>query len=63
MTMKNINPSKTNAWQKLSSHYNEVKDLHLKTLFNNDSNRQEKFTLKFNDFEFDYSKIESQMKL
>jgi len=54
--MKNINPTETNAWKQLTAHYNEVKKLHIKSLFANDSERKSKFTINFNDFEFDYSK-------
>ncbi len=54
--MKNSNPTKTKAWQHLTSHFNEIKNLHLKSLFNNDSKRKNKFTINFNGFEFDYSK-------
>ncbi|PHS54255.1 MAG: glucose-6-phosphate isomerase [Lutibacter sp.] len=56
MTMKNCNPTKTKAWQQLTKHYSEVKNIHLKLLFNSDSNRKGKFTINFNEFEFDYSK-------
>jgi len=56
MSIKNSNPTKTKAWKHLTSHFNEIKNLHLKSLFNNDSNRKNKFTINFNDFEFDYSK-------
>ncbi|SDX97573.1 glucose-6-phosphate isomerase [Lutibacter oricola] len=56
MALQNNNPTKTAAWQKLTNHYPKVKDLHLKTLFNNNENRKEEFTINFNDFEFDYSK-------
>ncbi|WP_456379253.1 glucose-6-phosphate isomerase [Lutibacter sp.] len=56
MVMKNSNPTKTKAWQQLTAHYKEVKDVHLKSLFRNDIHRKEKFTINFNDFEFDYSK-------
>ena len=55
MSMKNINPTETLAWKALTAHYSEVKNAHLKSLFNNDSDRKNKFTIKFNDFEFDYS--------
>ena len=55
MSMKNINPTETQAWKALTAHYNEVKNAQLKSLFNNDSERKETFTIKFNDFEFDYS--------
>ncbi|WP_298364062.1 glucose-6-phosphate isomerase [uncultured Lutibacter sp.] len=54
--MKNVNPTETKAWQKLTNHYNEIKDEHIKSLFNSDNNRKDKFTINFNDFEFDYSK-------
>jgi len=54
--MKNINPTETKAWQKLTNHFESIKDTHLKTLFNENSERKSDFTLNFNDFEFDYSK-------
>lgn len=54
--MKSINPTKTNAWQQLTNHFNKVKNTHLKSLFRNDIHRKEKFTINFNDFKFDYSK-------
>lgn len=54
--MKNINPTKTKAWQSLTSHYKTINSVHLKSLFNNDLDRKKKFTINFNDFEFDYSK-------
>jgi len=56
MSMKNINPTKTKAWKQLTSHYSEVKNVHIKSLFNNDSKRKDKFSINFNNFEFDYSK-------
>ena len=56
MTMKNVNPTQTLAWKKLTTHFNEFNTTHLKTLFNNDPERKQKFTISFNEFEFDYSK-------
>ncbi|NLP57610.1 glucose-6-phosphate isomerase [Lutibacter sp. B1] len=56
MALKNINPTTTKSWKELASHYNDIKDAHLKNLFNNDSERKNKFTINFKDFEFDYSK-------
>ena len=56
MTMKNINPTETKAWQQLTTHYNDIKNVHLKSLSNGDGDRKNKFTINFNDFEFDYSK-------
>ena len=55
-TMKNVNPTETNAWQKLSNHYNDIKNIHLKTFFNDNSNRKNDFSINVNNFEFDYSK-------
>jgi len=54
--MKNINPTETKAWNALTSHYKTFESVHLKSMFNNDSDRKNKFTINFNDFEFDYSK-------
>ena len=54
--MKNINPTETKAWQSLTSHYKNINSVHLKSLFNNDLDRKKKFSINFNDFEFDYSK-------
>ena len=54
--MKNINPTETKAWQQLTKHYNEVKDIQLKSLFEQNPTRKEDFTIDFNAFEFDYSK-------
>jgi glucose-6-phosphate isomerase len=54
--MKNVNPTETKAWKKLSNHYNNLKDIHLKTLFNDHKNRKNDFTIHVNDFKFDYSK-------
>lgn len=55
----------TASWGNLSKHYNEVKDLHLKNLFE-DSDRATKFSASFEDLYFDYSKnrvTEETMKL
>ena len=54
--MKNVNPTETKAWQKLTNHFNSIKNTHLKTFFNENSNRKNDFTINVNDFEFDYSK-------
>ena len=56
MALQNINPTQTDAWKKLSDHYNEVKKLHLKQLFREDKKRKERFTVFLNDLEVDYSK-------
>ena len=56
MSLKNTNPTETNAWKQLTKHYKEVKNQQIKSLFNNDKDRKERFTINFNAFEFDYSK-------
>jgi glucose-6-phosphate isomerase len=44
------------AFSKLSNHYNEMSQLHMKDLFKTDPERASKFSLKFEDILFDYSK-------
>ena len=54
--MKNINPTQTEAWNKLQEHYNSFKNNHLRDLFKNQPNRFDEFQIRFNDILFDYSK-------
>ena len=54
--MKNINPSKTKAWEKLGAHFNEIKEVHLRELFSENKNRKEDFSIQFKDFDVDFSK-------
>ena len=54
--LERINPTKTNAWGKLSAHYQDVKSLHMKDMFAADSKRFEKFSTKFEGILLDYSK-------
>lgn len=56
MALKSINPTKSISWNKLTDHFHEIKDVHMKELFKNDSNRANKFTVKWEDFYVDYSK-------
>jgi len=56
MALKTINPTHTKAWQKLTEHFEHIKNHHLKDWFNQDKERAEKFTIKWEDFYFDYSK-------
>ena len=44
------------AWQALQSHYEEIKDEHMRDMFEQDSNRFGHFSLTLNDILFDYSK-------
>jgi glucose-6-phosphate isomerase len=51
-----INPRTTESWTSLEAHAGEMKQMHLRELFANDTNRFEKFTLNTKDILFDYSK-------
>ena len=50
MALKNINPTQTNAWKNHSAHFEGIKGTHLRTLFTDNPNRKEDYTINFNDF-------------
>ncbi len=52
--MKHLNG--TEAWQKLTKHYQEMKNEHLRDLFRLDPYRFDKFSIKWEDFLLDFSK-------
>ncbi|MEC5345122.1 glucose-6-phosphate isomerase [Brenneria populi] len=55
--MKNINPSETAAWQALQQHFDVMKDVQIKALFAQDSQRFAHFSATFDDLLLlDYSK-------
>ena len=55
--MKNINPTRTQAWQALETHFAAHKETRLKDLFAQDPKRFDKFSLTFGgDILVDYSK-------
>ena len=56
MALKNINPTKTQAWKKLSDAYNSTSTIEMKSLFRQDNNRKEKYTIAYNNFTLDFSK-------
>lgn len=56
MSLKNINPTKTAAWKKLTEHFKEAKNLELKELFANDENRDADFTVALDDLKLNYAK-------
>jgi len=51
-----INPVKTKSWDKLTDHYEKIKNVHMKNLFADDPERFKKFSIRFNDILVDYSK-------
>jgi len=56
MSLININPTKTASWKELIKHYEEIKDVQMKSLFLEDSDRKHKMSLQFEDLNFDFSK-------
>lgn len=54
--LKNIDPTQTQAWKKLKSHFESAKEIQLKTLFKDDDSRFSKFSLEFEDIHIDFSK-------
>jgi glucose-6-phosphate isomerase len=49
-------PTKTPAWQALRAHYDEVRQLRMRDLFEADPNRAARFSLTLGDLLFDFSK-------
>ncbi len=54
--LKKIDPTQTKSWQALATHFEEIKDIHMKDLFHSDPRRFEKFSIRFKDILIDYSK-------
>ena len=51
-----INPTTTAAWKKLETYYATFSETHIKELFQNDADRFEKYSVKFEDILVDFSK-------
>ncbi len=51
-----INPTETNAWNRLTAHFMNMQASHMRDLFQEDPKRFEKFSLQFEDMLLDYSK-------
>ncbi len=51
-----IDPTLTNAWRMLESHYNVMKNVHMKDMFSSDHERFHKFSIRFEDITVDFSK-------
>lgn len=51
-----INPTATEAWKKLEAHAEQMKPVHMKTLFAKDKERFKKYSFSFNDMVVDFSK-------
>ena len=51
-----VNPTTTKSWQNLRRHFEKIQNIHMKTLFAEDSRRFDKFSNRFKDLIVDYSK-------
>ncbi|MFO7896049.1 MAG: glucose-6-phosphate isomerase [Candidatus Cloacimonadales bacterium] len=54
--MKNIDPTKTTAWQKLTAHQQALQNIQMRDLFAQDKQRFDKFHIQHNEILLDYSK-------
>ena len=48
--------TQSELWSSLGRHYDEIKHVHMRDLFDRDGSRFEKYSLKLNDILYDYSK-------
>ena len=56
MNLPSINPTATEAWNKLQAHFSEIKEVHMMDLFKDDTKRVNKMNVSWNEFQVDYSK-------
>jgi len=54
--LEKTDPTTTNAWKKLFQHYDKIKAMHMKNMFDEDPDRFSKFSIQFEDILVDYSK-------
>jgi glucose-6-phosphate isomerase len=54
--LKATNPTTTAAWQKLTTHFDQMSTVHMRDLFKADPGRFSEFSIRFNDLLVDYSK-------
>ena len=45
MPLPNVNPTQTKAWEKLENHFESIKNVHMKTMFADNPNRANDFTI------------------
>jgi len=56
MALQNTNPSSTAAWKAIQEHFETMKSVSMKKMFQKDPSRASKFHIQWNDFLIDYSK-------
>jgi len=54
--LKNVNPTKCPSWERLKAHHKEWEQRSLKSLFQQDPQRADRFSIMFDDILVDYSK-------
>jgi glucose-6-phosphate isomerase len=54
--LSKINPLETEAWKRLEKHFEFMKSVHMRDLFDQDPDRFSKFSIRFEDILVDYSK-------
>jgi len=47
MKFKSINPTTTEAWKKLTTHFSEIKDVHMMDFFDQEPDRNEQYKIKW----------------
>ena len=56
MALQTINPTQTEAWKKLKTHFEDMETVSMQDLFANDTQRTETFHIQWESFLVDYSK-------
>ena len=56
MALQNTNPTSTAAWKAIQEHFETMKSVSMKKMFQEDPSRASKFYIQWNDFLIDYSK-------
>ena len=56
MALQNTNPTSTAAWKAIQNHFETMKTVSMKKMFQEDPSRASKFHIQWNDFLIDYSK-------
>jgi glucose-6-phosphate isomerase len=54
--LKKKDPTRTRSWQRLTEHFAEIKDVHIRDLFDRDPSRFDALSIKFSEIVVDYSK-------
>lgn len=56
MSLPSINPTKTEAWKALETHFQEMKELQMQDVFLKDPSRANRLKIEWQDFYLDFSK-------